>query len=117
MKSQGRASTIHLAAQAGLSAYLKAKPWAYQGEMCLYVFDDCGILPSQSIISRKLARMKISRQALKKETMERSQLIRNDYMLRISEYSANQLVFLDESAAIEHTLYRKIGWSTYEISP
>lgn len=61
--------------------------------------------------------MKISRQVLKKEAMERSQLIRNDYMLRISEYSANQLVFLDESAANEHTPYRKFGWSAYGISP
>lgn len=49
--------------------------------------------------------------------MERSQLIHNDYMLPISEYSANQLVFLDESAANEHTLYRKFGWSADGISP
>lgn len=38
-------------------------------------------------------------------------------MLRISEYSANQLVFLDESAANEHKLYRKFGWSAYGILP
>lgn len=117
MKSRGRPTTIHLASQAGLLAYLKAKPWAYQDEMSLSLFDDWGILPTQSTISRTLARMKISRQVLKKEAMERSQLIHNDYMLRISEYSANQLVFLDESAANEHTLYRKFGWSAYGILP
>lgn len=99
MKSQGRPSTIHLAAQAGLLAYLKAKPWVYQDEMCLYLFDDWDILPTQSTTSRTLARMKISRQALKEEVIKWSQLVRNDYMLRISEYSVNQLAFLDKSAA------------------
>lgn len=61
--------------------------------------------------------MKISRQVLKKEAMERSQLIRNDYILRINKYSANQLVFLDKRAANEHILYRKFLWSVYGISP
>lgn len=42
MKSRGRPTTIHLDAQAGLLAYLKAKPWAYQDEMSLYLFDDWG---------------------------------------------------------------------------
>lgn len=46
MKTRGRPTTIHLAAQAGLLAYLKAKPWAYQDEMSLYLFGDWGILPS-----------------------------------------------------------------------
>ena len=85
--------------------------------MSLYLFDDWGILLTQSTISRTLARTKISRQVLKKEAMDRSQLIRNDHMLRVSEYSANQLVLLDESAANEHTLYRKFGFSAYGISP
>ena len=94
-----------MAAQVGLLAYLKAKPWAYQDEMCHCLLDDWGFLPTQSTVSRTLARMKISRQVLEKEVMERSQLIRNDYMLRISECFSDQLVFLDKSAANEYTLY------------
>lgn len=69
MKSQGRPLTVHSAVQAGLLAYLKPEPWEYQDEMCLYLFDDWSIFPSQSIISRTLARMKISRQVLKKKRL------------------------------------------------
>lgn len=49
--------------------------------------------------------------------MEQSQLIRNDYILQISEYSADQLGFLGKSVANEHTLYQKFGQSAYRISP
>jgi hypothetical protein len=51
--------------------------------------------------------MKISRKVLKKKALERSQLCRNSYQLQISEYISDMLVFLDESAANEHTMNRK----------
>jgi phosphoribosyl-dephospho-CoA transferase len=36
--------------------------------------------------------------------------------LQISEYISDMLVFLDESAANEHTMNRKHEWASFEIS-
>ena len=38
-------------------------------------------------------------------------------MLRISEFSSDHLVFLDERSANKHMLYRKFGWSAYGVLP
>jgi len=42
---------------------------------------------------------------------ERSQMVRDGWMARISRYDANRLVFLNESAANERTADRKYGWA------
>jgi len=69
----------------GLKVYLEHRPWAYQDEMILYLFDDWKILCSQPTIFRVLKEHRISRKIIQKEALERSQLVRNNYMLEILE--------------------------------
>ncbi len=103
----------------GLKIYLEHRPWAYQDEIILYLFDDWKILCSQPTISRALKEHRISRKIIQKEALERSQLARNNYMLEISELSnpQNQICYLDESVANEHACHRKHGWSPYGVTP
>jgi len=50
----GRPPTIMPGMKAGLRAYLEHKPWAYQDEMQLYLFDEWDIVVDQSTVSRIL---------------------------------------------------------------
>ena len=113
----GRTPTIHPAARVGLKHFLEHQPWAYQDEMEYYLFDDWGITVSQSTISKALKSMKINTKCLKREALERSQECRNMYFLDISQFTHDMLIYLDESAANEHTMHRKRGWAEYGVSP
>ena len=46
-----------------------------------------------------------------KAAKERNQEARDDWFKRLSGWRADQLVFVDESAANERTMDRKFGWS------
>lgn len=113
----GRPTWLTAPIRAGLAAYLEARPWAYLDEMEYYLFDDWGIIVNKPTISRALKTMHISHKVLKRKAKERSQLCRDLYHLEISEYTANQLIYLDESAANEQTRFRKRGWAAYGLSP
>jgi hypothetical protein len=43
---------------------------------------------------------------------ERSELLHFEWLTQLSQWEAEQLMFIDESAANERTLDRKFGWST-----
>jgi len=47
--------------------------------------------------------MKISRKNLRREAVERSQLYRDDYIIAISRYTYEILIYLDESTTNEYT--------------
>jgi hypothetical protein len=42
---------------------------------------------------------------------QRNQILRDDHMARMSQWSAEMLVFVDESAACERSGHRKYGWA------
>jgi len=117
MSAQGPAPLIHPAARIGLRHFLEGQPWSYLDEMLYYLFDDWGITVALSTLSNALKAMKINRKCLKREALERSQECRNLYFLDVSQFTHEMLVFLDESAANEHTMHRKRGWAPYGISP
>ena len=52
-----------------------------------------------------------TRLQLYKEAQERNQELRNEWLARLAGWQANQPVFVDESAANEHTADRKTGWA------
>jgi hypothetical protein len=43
---------------------------------------------------------------------ERSQELRDEWKLRLTQWKPEQLIFVDESAANERTADRKYGWAT-----
>jgi len=48
---------------------------------------------------------------LSKPAKERNAIERVDFLLQISQYTANQLVFVDESAYDKRSLSQRFGWS------
>ena len=117
MTKRGRPFAIFPAARIGLRAFIESKPWAYQDEMQYDLFDGFDLLVSQSTISKTLHSMKISRKSLRREALERSQICRDAYFLEVSKFTHDMLVFLDESAANEHTMWRKRGYAAFGIRP
>ena len=114
---QGRPTALTDVMRYGLKHFVESKPWAYLEEMQHYLFDEWDVWTTESTIFRTLKSMKISNKVLKREAAERSQLLRNQYMFQISQYTADMLVFIDESAANEHSCHRKRGWSREGLSP
>ena len=117
VSKKGPPFKIFPAARVGLRAFIESKPWAYQDEMQYDLFDRFGLCVSQPTISKTLRAMKISRKSLRREASERSQICRDRYFLEVSNFTHDMLVFLDESAANEHTMWRKRGYSAFGIRP
>ena len=112
----GRPRALNTAVEDVLRGFIYSKPWAYQEEMQNFLLDELDISMHQCV-SRTLKHMGISLKSLRREAAERSQDLRDFYVMRLSEFSANQLIFVDESAANEHTAQRKRGWSELGIKP
>lgn len=114
---KGAPFKITLAARNLLRSFLESKPSSYLDEMQCFLFDELDIHVSLDTVSRTLRSMKISRKNLRRLAAERSQICRDDYMLAVSHFTHDMLVFLDESAANEHTAHRKRGWAACGIKP
>lgn len=95
------------AASGEVRSFIESKPWSYLDEMQYELFDQSDIRVSLPTISNTLHAMRISRKSLRREASERSQLCRDTYFLAVSQFTHNQLIFLDESAANGHTMWRK----------
>ena len=76
-----------------------------------FLFDEFDIQTSPSTIRRTLQAARWSRKAGSKVAAERSAPLRNAWQGRQKQWFADQLVFLDESAANERTGDRKQGWA------
>ncbi len=86
-----------------LIGYLHQRPTAYQDEMAWFLFDEFNIIIDVSNICRLLARRKWSKKLAKRTAAQRSETLREEWKLRLAGWTADQLVFLDESAACERT--------------
>lgn len=83
--------------------------------MCLktikaYLLDN-GYQLTVPTIGRTLQRSVITYKRIKKRAMERSAIARTDFIVKMAEYSSEQLVFLDESAKDERTCTRSYEWA------
>jgi len=58
-----------------------------------------------------------TKKKLKKNASERCPILCDAWMARLTTWTADQLVFVDESAANEHTKDRKYGWAKVGINP
>jgi transposase len=76
-----------------------------------FIFDEFGIIMHCSQIWRALDRAKWSRKVARRRALERNEELRGKWVGYCVQYTEEQLVFLDESAANERTGDRKYGWS------
>jgi transposase len=108
---QGRPLKITHEAEEGILDFLDQNPTAYQDEIAEFLLTEYGIQTHQSTISRVLKRLNQTYKRIERAHEERDDKARADWRSRLYEYKANQIVFVDESAANERTKDHRWGWS------
>jgi hypothetical protein len=98
-----------------LLKYLKQRSHAYLNEMCWFVWDEFEISVNDSIVNKALKRLNWNKKKMMRQTVQRNQQLRNDWMQRLSEWIVEQLIFLNESAACERTDDRRYDWVSSDI--
>ena len=88
-----------------LLKYLEQRPHAYLDEMCWFIWDEFQISADETTVGRALKRLGWNRKKVIKQAAQRNQGLRDGWMQRLGEWTAEQLIFLDESAACERTGY------------
>jgi transposase len=108
----GRPSTLRDLHRRRLLEYLQGKPQAYLEEIRDWLLDEFDIPVSIMLVSRELRRMKWSRKVALKRAAEQSDALRRVFRARVQlNYTAEQIVAIDESACNERTGDCKYGWS------
>lgn len=83
----------------------------YLDEIADYLSEEWEIEVSISTVSRCLKDMNVSRKRTEPAHPERDEIVRCWWIAKMTEYSADQLVVVDESAADERNTIRHWGWS------
>lgn len=86
-----------------LLKYLEQRSHAYLDEMCWFLWDEFEISATDSTVSRALKRLGWNRKKMVRRSAQRNQQLRDGWMQRLGGWTAEQLIFLDESAACERT--------------
>ena len=86
-----------------LLEYLRERPMAYLDELRYHLYDSFEILIDESTVWRTLRRLGWSRKRLRRIARQRNQQLRDGWFAKLSQWRADQLIFLDESAACERT--------------
>ena len=107
----GRPSTLRNRHRTLLREYLAGRLQAYLEEIRNWLLGEFGIQVSLTLVSRELKRMKWSRKIASKKAAEQSDALRRVFQARCQQnYTAEQIVAVDESACNERTGDRKYGW-------
>jgi transposase len=94
---------------------LNEYPWFYQDEISEFLYEVYDIDVSQPTIFLALARIKHIRKKLKIEAAQRNNELRTVWQDALQYFSADQLLFVDESGSDERTGDRQYGWSNIGI--
>jgi transposase len=90
---------------------IQGTPDAYLDELRDMLTVNCGIHVSRSTVWRTLRAGGFTMKKLSRTAIEHSEEKRLAYVERISQYTADQLVFVDESSVDRRTTYRGSAWS------
>ena len=100
----GRPVSLTAFHQTALLEYLQQRPTAYIDEMAYFLLDEFGLSVGEATIYRTLRRLRWSRKIGRKVAAQRNEELRSRWLVtKLPQWRANQLVFLDESAACERT--------------
>jgi len=106
----GRPSTLLNIHRQRLLEFLNGRPHAYLEEIRDWILDEFGIPVSISLVYRELQRMRWSREIATRKAAEQSDALRRVFRARIQlNYTAEQIVAINESACNERTGDRKYG--------
>lgn len=90
----------------------------YLDELQYHLFDAFEVIIDELAVWRALQRLNWSRKRLQRIARQRNQQLRDGWFAKLSQWRADQLIFLDESAACERTgmspsgLYRRVRLTT-----
>lgn len=101
--ASGRPKKLNRIHQEALLEYLEQRPTTFQDEMSWFLWDEFQLVVVESTISRALKKLGWNRKKAVRIAKQRNQLLRDEWMTRLGGWRADQLVFLDESAAYERT--------------
>ena len=107
----GRRRLITPSIEEDLVELLSTRPTLYLDEIAYYLLVDHNLSVSEATISNTLRRVEFSRKVTQRVAAQRDEAKRLEYWQTLQAYTAEQLVFVDESAANERTLDRKYGWA------
>ena len=99
----GRDRIINDLLQEELLIYLDQRPMAYLDEMAWFLYDEFDVTVDEPTIWPYLHRLGWSRKNMRKIAQQRNQDLRNACFVRLAGWRAEQLIFLDESAACDRT--------------
>jgi transposase len=91
---------------------LDQRPWFYQDEICQFLQEMYDIEVRQQTISKILAQIKVTKKKLKVEAAQRNPELRAQWQYELRDFTADQLVFVDESGSDDRTGDRQYGWSS-----
>ena len=107
-----RPRKIHLAAQEAMTDLLRTNPTMYLDEVQDWLLNEWDIEASVPTIHRCVKRLDLTRKKNERINPDSDPALRALWLSKIaSQYSAKQLVVVDESAASERTRDRRWGWS------
>ncbi len=86
-----------------LLEHLEQRSTAYQDEMVWFLWDKFSLVDDESTICRTLRRLSWSWKKVVRKVKQQSQALKDECMIRLSGWKADQLVFFYESAASERT--------------
>lgn len=99
----GRPRVISQQIEEQLLAYLEERPMSYLDELVYMLFDDFGLVVDESTVWRALHRLGWSRKQMRRVASQRNAFLRESWFAALADWRADQLIFLDESAACERT--------------
>jgi transposase len=100
-----------------LCDHLLEKPHLYLDEMAIYLWDEFQTQVTTCAIRRALQYAGWSKKKARQKARERNPDLRDEYFHLISDFSSNQLIFVDESGCDKRIGSRRTGWSPLGITP
>lgn len=107
----GRRRILEHDDNAYISSILAAQPTLFIDEIRDRLEAARGTSVSLSTLSRTITRVGLSHKKISQEALERNDLLRASWQVRMGKYTSDQLVFIDESAVDDHTNQRAYGYS------
>jgi len=95
---QGRPRTLNREHEEAIEDFLDEYPQAYLDEVTAFLYDEFGLNVHKSTLSRALSRIRLTYKRVEPVSGAQDEDLRVSWMATISQYEAEHLVFVDETA-------------------
>ena len=81
----------------------------------MFLYDEFKVWVDTATISKTLKMMKIIEKVMKKMILKCLKICCNSYHREIAQYTAEQIIVIDESVASEHICFQQQEWASFDI--